>query len=51
MKFVKDHFHSANKSLARTLMVESTTMKFAGSYSMQEHIIEITYIAARFKIL
>ncbi|XP_075091866.1 uncharacterized protein LOC142172014 [Nicotiana tabacum] len=40
-----------NKSLAGTLMAELTTMKFDGSCSMQNHIIEMTNIAARLHTL
>nr|XP_009773568.1 PREDICTED: uncharacterized protein LOC104223769 [Nicotiana sylvestris] len=34
LKFVEEHFRSADKSLASTLMVELTTMKFDGLRSM-----------------
>ncbi|XP_070043145.1 uncharacterized protein [Nicotiana tomentosiformis] len=40
-----------NKSLAGTLMAELTTMNFDGSRSMQNHIIEMTNIAARLQTL
>ena len=46
-----ERFHSADKSLAGTLMAELTTMKFDGSRSMQNHIIEMTNIAARLRTL
>nr|XP_016442581.1 PREDICTED: uncharacterized protein LOC107767991 [Nicotiana tabacum] len=42
LKFVEERFRSAVKSLAGTLMAELTTMKFDGSPSMQNHIIEMT---------
>ncbi|XP_049368990.1 uncharacterized protein LOC125833884 [Solanum verrucosum] len=51
LKFVKERFRSADKSLVGALMVELTTMKFDGSCSMQNHIIEITNIAARLRTL
>jgi len=51
MQFVEERFRSADKSLAGTLMAELTTMKFDGSRTMQEHIIEMTNIAARLKSL
>ncbi|XP_059309954.1 uncharacterized protein LOC132061100 [Lycium ferocissimum] len=51
LKFVEEHFRSANKSLTGTLMAELTTMKFDGSCSMQNHIIEMTNIAARLRTL
>ncbi|XP_009630499.4 uncharacterized protein LOC107815912 [Nicotiana tabacum] len=51
LKFVKEHFRSADKSLAGTLMIELTTIKFDGSRSMQNHITEMTNIAARLQTL
>nr|XP_009772222.1 PREDICTED: uncharacterized protein LOC104222670 [Nicotiana sylvestris] len=50
-KFVEERFRSADKSLAGTLMAELTTMKFDGSRSMQNHIIEMTNIATRLQTL
>ncbi|TMW95718.1 hypothetical protein EJD97_008443, partial [Solanum chilense] len=44
-------FRFADKSLAGTLMAEIKTMKFDGSSSMQNHIIEMTNIAARLRTL
>ena len=35
LKLIEEHFHSADKSLAGTLMAELTTMKYDGSRSMQ----------------
>ncbi|XP_061363391.1 uncharacterized protein LOC133306993 [Gastrolobium bilobum] len=51
IKFVKERFRSANKSLAGTLMGQLTTMKFDGSRTMREHIIEMTNFAAKLKTL
>ena len=51
ISFVEERFRSADKSLAGTLMAELTTMKYNGSISMQQHIIEMTNIAARLKTL
>ena len=51
MKFVEEHSQTANKSLARTLMSTLTTMKFDGSCTMHEHVIEMTNIVARLKSL
>nr|XP_016503657.1 PREDICTED: uncharacterized protein LOC107821721 [Nicotiana tabacum] len=51
LKFVEEHFRSADKSLAGTLMAELTTIKFDGSHSMQNHIIEMINIAARLQTL
>nr|XP_016450851.1 PREDICTED: uncharacterized protein LOC107775614 [Nicotiana tabacum] len=51
LTFVEERFRSADKSLAGTLIAELTTMKFDGSRSMQNHIIEMTNIAARLQTL
>ncbi|XP_055960750.1 uncharacterized protein LOC130015148 [Mercurialis annua] len=51
LAFVEDRFRSADKSLAGTLMAKLTTIKYDGSKSMQDHIIEMTNIAARLKSL
>ncbi|XP_070015621.1 uncharacterized protein [Nicotiana sylvestris] len=51
LKFMGKRFRSADKSLDGTLMVELTTMKFDGSRSMKNHIIEMTNIAARLQTL
>jgi len=51
MKFVEECSQNANKSLARTLMSTLTTMKFDGSCTMHEHVIEMTNIATRLKFL
>ena len=47
MKFVKEHSQTADKSLAGTLMATLTTMKFDGSHSMHEVVIEMMNIAAK----
>ena len=51
LKLVEECFCSANKSLARTLMAELMTMKYDGSRSMQQHVLDMTNIAARLKTL
>ena len=51
MGLVGEHSQIADKSLARTLMSTLTTMKFDGSRTMYEHVIEMTNIAARLKTL
>ncbi|WVZ13110.1 hypothetical protein V8G54_017640 [Vigna mungo] len=51
MKFVEERSQTADKSLAGTLMSTLTTMKFDGSRTMHEHVIEMTNIAARLKSL
>ena len=51
MKFVEEHSQTADKSLAGTLMNTLTTMKFDGSCTMHEHVIEMTNIATRLKSL
>ena len=42
---------TTDKSVAGTLMSTLTTMKFDGSRTMYEHVIEMTNIAARLKTL
>jgi len=51
MKFVEECSQTADKSLAGKLMSTLTTMKFDGSRTMHEHVIEMTNIAARLKSL
>jgi len=52
MKFVEeDSPQTADKSLVRTLMSTLTTMKFYGSRTMHEHLIEMTNILIRLKSL
>ena len=48
---VEDCFKIADKSLARTLMVKLTTMKFDGKHGIQEHAIEMTNLVAQLKTL
>nr|XP_009803862.1 PREDICTED: uncharacterized protein LOC104249184 [Nicotiana sylvestris] len=51
LKFVEERFHSADMSLAGTLMDKLMTMKFDRSHSMQNHIIEMTNITIRLQTL
>jgi len=51
MKFVEERSQTVDKSLVGTLMSTLTTMKFDGSRTMHEHVIEMTNIAARLKSL
>jgi len=51
IKFVEERSQTADKSLARTLMSTLTTMKFDGSRTMHEHVIEMTNMTTRFKSL
>ena len=51
MKFLEEHSKIDYNSLARTLVTNLTTMKFDGSRSMHEHVIEMTNILARLKTL
>ena len=51
LNLVKECFCSVDKSLIGTLMAELTTMKYDGSRSMQQHILDITNIAARLMML
>jgi len=50
-KFVEERSQTADKSLAGTLMSMLTTMKFDGSRTMHEHVIEMINIAERLKSL
>ncbi|XP_070005609.1 uncharacterized protein [Nicotiana sylvestris] len=51
LKFMEERFPSVYKSLAGTLMAELTTMEFDGLRSMQNHIIDMTSIAAKLQTL
>ncbi|XP_022889107.1 uncharacterized protein LOC111404548 [Olea europaea var. sylvestris] len=51
MKFVVECSQTADKSLTGTLMCTLITMKFVGSRTMHEHVIEMSNIAARLKTL
>jgi len=51
MGLVRERSQTVDKSLAGTLMSTLTTMKFDGSCTMHEHVIEMTNIAARLKTL
>ncbi|KAH0774411.1 hypothetical protein KY290_011548 [Solanum tuberosum] len=48
---MEESFQTADKSLAGTLMGTLTNMKFDGSHTMHEHVIEMTNVAARLKSL
>ncbi|GJX48932.1 retrovirus-related pol polyprotein from transposon TNT 1-94 [Tanacetum coccineum] len=51
LKLVEEKFRSADKALAGTLMAELTSMKFDGSKSMQQHVLDMTNTTARLKTL
>ena len=51
LKFVEERSQTADKSLARTIMSTLTTMKFDGSRTMHEHVIEMTNLSVRLKSL
>ncbi|XP_057969384.1 uncharacterized protein LOC131158531 [Malania oleifera] len=51
LKFVGEHSQTVDKSLVGTLMDTLTTMKFDGSRTMHEHVVEMTNIAAKLKTL
>jgi len=51
MKFMEELSQIADKSLVGTLMSSLTIMKFYGSRSMNEHVIEMTNFVARLKSL
>jgi len=51
MWLVGERSQTADKFVAGTLMSTLATMKFDGSRTMYEHVIEMTNIVARFKTL
>ena len=51
MGLVGEYSQTTDKSVVGTLMSTLTTMKFDGSRTMYEHVIEMTNIAARLKTL
>ena len=51
LKAVEERFKTADKSLAGTLMAQLTTMKYNGVHGMQNHILEMTNLAAKLKTL
>ncbi|GJV58830.1 retrovirus-related pol polyprotein from transposon TNT 1-94 [Tanacetum coccineum] len=51
LKLMEEKFCSADKALAGTLMAEHITMKFDGSKSMQQHVLDMTNTVARLKTL
>ena len=48
---VKECFRIVDKSLARTLMANFTTIKFDSTREMYEHILEMKNLAAKLKVL
>ena len=46
---MEEFSQTANKSLTGTLMGTFTTMKFDGSFTIHEHVIEMKNVAARLK--
>eukprot|EP00268_Persea_americana_P028866 TRINITY_DN27998_c0_g1_i3.p1 TRINITY_DN27998_c0_g1~~TRINITY_DN27998_c0_g1_i3.p1 ORF type:complete len:100 (+),score=18.42 TRINITY_DN27998_c0_g1_i3:179-478(+) len=51
MKAIIERFKTADKFLAKKLMADLTTMKFDGTRSMHEHVIEMTNLATKLKNL
>ena len=51
MELVEERSQIVDKSLVGTLMSTLTTIKFDGSCTMHEHVIEMTNITPRFKTL
>ena len=51
MTFMEKHSQTTDKSLAVTLISTLTIMKFYGSRTIHEHVIEIISIAERLKLL
>jgi gag-polypeptide of LTR copia-type len=49
LESVKAQSQSADKSVASTLMSKLTTMKYDGSFTMHQHILEITSLASKLK--
>ena len=47
---VAKRFKTADKSLAGTLMAKLTTMKFDGMRGIQEHVLEMTNLAAQLRL-
>uniref|UniRef100_A0A2N9GXV9 Reverse transcriptase Ty1/copia-type domain-containing protein n=1 Tax=Fagus sylvatica TaxID=28930 RepID=A0A2N9GXV9_FAGSY len=48
---VVECFKTGDKSLVGTLMAKLTTMKFNGTHGIQEHVLEMTNLAAQLKTL
>ena len=51
MRLVEEYSQIIDRSLVGILMSTLTTMKFDGSCTMHEHVIEMTNIVIRFKTL
>ncbi|XP_057975252.1 uncharacterized protein LOC131162662 [Malania oleifera] len=51
LKVVEDWFRLADKSLAGRLMAALITMKFDGSRGMNEHVLDMTNLAARLNLV
>ena len=51
MKSIKYRFKIVDKSITGKLMADLTTIKFDGSHSMHEHVIEMTNLVAKLKNL
>ena len=51
MGLVREHSQTTDKSLTGTLISTLTILKFDGSRTMHEHVIEMTNIAAKLKTL
>ena len=51
MKLVEECSQTIDKPLVGTLMSKLTNMKFDGSCTMHEHVLEMTNIAAKLKSL
>ena len=51
LKFVEERFQTADKFVVGTIMSTLTTMKFVGSRTMHEQVIEMTNLLVRLKTL
>lgn len=51
INYVKNHFLKIDKSLVRTLMIKLISIKYDGSHSMQEHVLEMINLVEQLKTL
>jgi len=51
MQNLIDRLRTVDKSLAGKLMSELTTMRFDGTRTMHEHVLEMTNLAAKLRTL
>ena len=51
LNIMEEYFRIADKSLVGTLMANLTTMKFDSTREMHEHILEMTNLVVKLKVL